>query len=290
MNWPHMMASPINEQARPDCDPGVRGDPVTTARLQPGAATGTQAINRTLAVLEQFSQVRRDLGISELSDHLELSPSTVHRIVRALVENGYLAQNPASERYSLGRSAVLLGRAATERLGLHLVQAVLERLAEETGESVNLGARDAGEMVVVINAESHHPLRFSQRAGSRLPVYATSMGKAMLSQAPSIEKEVLALKTPLVPLTSKTITSTSELRRELEAIRRRGYSIDDEEAIPGVRCVAAPVLSPEGLLVAAVAVQGPAIRVTRSRTKGLGSVVQAAAEEIAHLIPTAHPL
>lgn len=263
---------------------------MTIARVQPGSATGTQAINRTLTVLELFREVRRDLGISEISDELGMSASTVHRIVRALVEKGYLAQNVANERYYLGRSAVLLGQAANQGLRLHLVQAVLDRVREETGESVNLGARDAGEMVVVICAESHQPLRFSQIPGSRLPVYATSMGKVTLSQSPSIEDELRTLATPLKPLTNKTITSMSELRKELEIIRRRGYSIDDEEAIPGVRCVAAPVLSPTGQPIAAVAVQGPAVRMTRARIKTLASVVRGAAEEIAHLIPATHQL
>lgn len=263
---------------------------MTSARVQPGAATGTQAIYRTLTVLELFREVRRDLGICEISDELGMSASTVHRIVRALVEKGYLAQNVASERYYLGRSAVLLGQAATQGLGLHLVQAVLDRVRDETGESLNLGARDAGEMVVVICAESRMPLRFSQPPGSRLPVYATSMGKATLSQSPSIDEEIRTLETPLKPLTKATITSTSALRKELETIRRRGYSIDDEEAIPGVRCVAACILSQDGHPIAAVAVQAPAVRMSRARIKTLGSIVRSTAEEISHLIPAKHQL
>ena len=255
-----------------------------------GTVAGTQAIDRTLAVLGLFRELRHDLGISEISEELKLSASTVHRIARALVERGYLAQDAASERYYLGRSAVLLGQAANQGLGLHLVQPILDRVGEQTGESVNLGARDGGEMVVVIRAESKQPLRFSQEPGSRLPVYATAMGKATLSQALSIEEEVSALETPLRALTNKTITSTSELRKELETIRRRGYSIDDEEALPGVRCVAAPILSPSGRPIAAVAIQGPAVRMTRTRIKGLASVIRSAADEIAPLIPTTHQL
>lgn len=254
------------------------------------AATGTQAIDRTLAVLDLFRDLQHDLGISEIAEELKLSASTVHRIVRALVKKGYLAQNAASERYYLGRSAVLLGQAANHGLGLHLVQLILDRLGEETGESVNLGARDGGEMVVVIQAESKQPLRFSQEPGSRLPVYATAMGKATLSQARFIEEELRTLEKPLRPLTSKTITTVSKLRTELEVIRRRGYSVDDEEAIPGVRCVAASILSPAGHPIAAVAVQGPAVRMTRTRLKALGLVVRGAAEEIAPLIPDTHQL
>lgn len=256
-----------------------------------GEVTGTQAIDRTLAVLECFRERGRDLGISELSEQLGLSSSTVHRIVRALVRQGYLAQNDTTERYYLGRSAVLLGQAANGRLGLHRAQSVLDRMRDETGESVNLGVREGEEMVVVIRAESRHPLRFSQEPGSRLPVYATAMGKASLAYGSmTIENEITALSKPLRALVPKTITSVPKLREELERTRTRGYSIDDEGAIEGVRCVAAPILSPPGRLLAALAIQAPAVRMPHKRLRSLAPVVQAAAEEIAQLIPVSHHL
>ena len=269
---------------------------MTSSRVRPpaqtrnGAGTGTQAIGRTFAVLELFRDRGGDLGISEIAAALGLSASTVHRIVRALVDRGYLAQHEANERYYLGRSAVLLGHAASHGLGLDLAQSVLERLSEVSGESVNLGVRDAEEMVVVIRAESKQPLRFSQAPGSRLPVYASAMGKLTLSLAGSIEDEVGALPTPLRALTAKTITSPARLRKELESIRRRGFSIDDEEAIPGVRCLAVPVPSPHGTPVAALGVQGPAVRMTRERIKDLAPAAHRAATEIAQLLPPAHRL
>lgn len=260
------------------------------ADARSGAGTGTQAIGRTFAVLELFRDRGGDLGISEIANTLGLSASTVHRIVRALADRGYLAQHQANERYYLGRSAVLLGHAASHGLGLDLAQSVLERLSEVSGESVNLGVRDADEMVVVIRAESRQPLRFSQDPGSRLPVHASAMGKLTLSLAGSIEDEIGALPAPLRALTTKTITSPARLRRELESIRRRGFSIDDEEAIPGVRCLAVPVHAPDGGAVAALGVQGPAVRMTRSRIKDLAPAAHRAAAEIAQLLPSAHRL
>lgn len=252
---------------------------------------GTQSIRRTLAVLGLFRDRRRDLGISEIADELSLSASTVHRIVRALTSHGYLAQHNSNDRYYLGRSAVLLGQAAHQTMGLHLAQSVLDRVAEETGESVNLGVREADEMVVLISTQSKQALRFAQEPGSRLPVHATSMGKATLAygSAPSSEA-VAALAEPLEALTSRTITTTAALREELERIRRRGYSIDDEEAIVGVRCIAAPLFSAQGNLLAAVAIQGPAVRMSRSRLKSLAPLLLDAAQEIERILPQAHPL
>jgi IclR family acetate operon transcriptional repressor len=251
--------------------------------------SGTQAIGRTLAVLEVFRDRSDDLGISEIAGQLSLSASTVHRIVRALTAKGYLAQDKTTDRYYLGRSAVLLGQAANQRLGLDAAQAVVERLAEETEESVNLGVRDGDDMVVVIRAESKHPLRLSQEPGSRLPVYASSMGKATLAYSGrSIDEELDSLARPLRAITSRTITSERKLRRELEVTRSRGYSIDDEEAISGVRCVGAPILGVSSVVLGAIAVQAPAVRMSHSRLKTLAPLVRKAAEDVARVLPATH--
>lgn len=255
-----------------------------------GNTAGTQAIMRTLSVLAVFRDNEEDLGVSDIAARLGLSVSTVHRIIRALVSEGYLAQNHETERYYLGRASVLLGQAANRRLGLHRVQTVLERLVDETGESTNLGVRDGSEMIVVMRTESRQPLRFSQEPGSRLPVYATGMGKVVLAHGASIEDEIDALPRPLRALTPKTIISTGHLRVELTQIRRQGYSLDDEEAIAGVRCVAAPIVSAEGRVIAALAIQAPAVRMPRARLKQLAPVVIGAAQEIALILPTSHRL
>ncbi len=250
------------------------------------ATVGTQAISRTLAVLTLFRESEGDLGISDIARQLSLSVSTVHRIVRALVEEGYMSQDVASERYTLGRSAVLLGHAANRRLGLDRAKPVIERLRDESGESVNLGVRDGAEMVVFASVESKQLLRISQAPGSRLPVHATAMGKATLSYGPrSIDDEVADLRTPLKRLTKNTITATTALRKELHLIRRRGYSVDEQEAIEGVRCVAVPIISPEGDLLAAMALQGPAVRMTDAQLKRAVPMLRRAAHEIAALLP-----
>jgi len=255
-----------------------------------GSVAGTQSIMRTLSVLAAFRDNEEDLGVSELGVRVGLSASTVHRIVRALASEGYLAQNQETERYYLGRASVLLGQAANRRLGLHRVQTVLERLVDETGESMNLGVRDGGEVIVVMRTESKQPLRFSQEPGSRLPVYATGMGKVSLAHSASIDDEIKALPRPLRALTPKTIISPDELRSELIQIRRQGYSLDDGEAITGVRCVAAPIVSADGRLLAALAIQAPAVRMSRARLKQLVPVAIAAAGEIASMMPASHQL
>ncbi|MHB2023576.1 MAG: IclR family transcriptional regulator, partial [Mycobacteriales bacterium] len=153
----------------------------THATLGSERVAGTQAIGRALAVLRLFRERAEELGIMQVAQAVGLTPSTTHRIVRALAAEGYLTQSGVSDRYSLGREAVLLGVAAQRNLGLHTVQPVLERVAAQTGESVNLGVRDGSSALVLLRIQSSQPLRFDQPPGTRVPLHASSIGKALLA-------------------------------------------------------------------------------------------------------------
>ena len=243
------------------------------------APPGTQAIARTLSVLECFL-AHRDLGITEIAQQVELSPSTTHRIVRALVARGYLEQDRESERYHLGRSTVILGQAGRRNLGLDKALPILERFGRETGESVNMGLLDGHQVVVTLRVSSPHPLRFDQPVGSRVPVHCTSMGKSLLAFGASNGPTDMA-RIPLKQITPNSITSLDALEAELEAVRERGYSSDDEESILGVSCVGAPILDPTGRAVAAIAVQAPTARMTATRGEELSQRIMEVANQVA---------
>jgi IclR family transcriptional regulator, acetate operon repressor len=270
---------------REDDVPVHDGASVGTVRAEDRRPTGTQAVDRALALLGAFSPTRGEFGISELSRELGLTPSTVHRIARALVERGFLAQDPATERYRLGPSAMVLGQVAQQHLGLLNVRDVLDELGRETGESVNLGVLDRDWVVVLLRVASRQPLRFDQSPGERLPVHATSMGKALLAFSADPEREIARLfqggATSLPRYTDTTLTTSDELRAEVRAIRARGYSIDEEESIAGVRCIGVPVLGENGRARAAIAVQAPTVRMSDERLADLAPRVIAVAAEVA---------
>jgi IclR family transcriptional regulator, acetate operon repressor len=246
--------------------------------------SGAQAVTRVLAVLHLFRDQRNELGVVEVSKALGLTLSTTHRLIRALVAADYLAQNPSTERYHLGRSAFLLGQAAQSNLGLDLVVPVLEQVSVQTGESVNLGLLDGNRVVVVARVESRQPLRFSHPPGTRVRLYATSMGKAILAFNADLGDYLESLGDELEALTSNTLPTTTELRRDLDEIRDRGWSIDNGESISGVRCVAAPILDSTGRAHAAVAVQAPEVRMTDERLATIGPLIAATAAEIAKVL------
>lgn len=243
------------------------------------APAGTQAIARTLNVLESFLD-RRELGITELARKLDLSPSTAHRIVRALVARGYLEQDRESERYHLGRSTVVLGQAGRRHLGLDQALPILEGFGAETGESVNMGLLDGHHVVVTLRVTSPQPLRFDQPVGSRIPVHCSSMGKSLLAfNAQNGPSDLAQIKCAKV--TANSIGSVDELLTDLEGIRGRGYSIDAEESILGVSCVGAPILDSGGNAVAAIAVQAPTARMSADRAEELGKRIVEIAAEVA---------
>jgi IclR family acetate operon transcriptional repressor len=254
-----------------------------------GQVAGTQTIVRALAVLRELRDADGDVGITEIARALELNTSTVHRIVKALVAAGYVAQNDRTERYRLGREAFLLGRAAERTLGFEAAKPLLERLAEITGESVNLVVRDGDEGLVVLREESHQPLRFTQPVGARVPLYCTSTGKILLAFTKDPSAEVTRLG-ELETLTATTITAPRELLRELEQVKRQGFSVNKGERVPGVCGVAAAVLDADGLASAAVAIQGPEFRMPDERIAELASLAMATAEGIAAAIPHGYHL
>jgi len=242
--------------------------------------TGTQAVERALAVLRALEDGPPSLSLTDLAKRTKLSPSTTHRLLRALCDQGMLRQDPATERYGLGPRLVALGERAAAALGLAGARPILEELARASGESVNLGLRDGDEVLVLVCVASSQRLRFDQEAGSRVPVHASAMGKALLAFEPHRDDTLDALPR-LARLTGSTITSRAALRAELDEVRARGWALNDEEREPGVRTVAAPVLAGDGTARAAIAVQGPAVRMADDRIAELAPLVRAAAAEVA---------
>lgn len=259
-----------------------KGQPMVSGQREDEVG-GTRAIGRALAVLGALRDAKGELAFTEIVNRVDLNASTVHRILRALVSAGYVSKNP-QERYRLAREAFLLGHAAEHGLGFDLVLPALERAAETTGESVNLVIRNGSEGVVVLRVESKQRLRFAQPVGTRIPLHCTSTGKVMLAFSDDPKAELAQLGR-LSRETPATITSKRVLADELAAIRRTGYGVNRAERVPGVHGVAAPVRVADAPVSAAVAVQGPDIRMPEERIAELGRVVIDLAAEVATLLP-----
>lgn len=245
--------------------------------------SGAQAVERAITILRCFVSTSESLGITELATATGLTISTVHRIVRVLTHEGLLVQDARGERYLLGPTLVMFGRHAQEQLGYSRAQPILDELAAETGESVNLGIRTGNEVQIVLHAASPQPLRFDQVPGTRVPLNVSAMGKCFLAYSGSIDDQLAGLG-PLSGATEKSITNRKKLAEELQAVRRRGWALNDEERNPGVRAVAVPVLHHSGTAVAAVAVQGPTVRMTDDEVPRLARTAGQKVARIAALL------
>jgi IclR family acetate operon transcriptional repressor len=139
--------------------------------------------------------------------------------------------------------------------------------------------------VVMMRVQCTLPLRFEQHTGARFPLYSTASGKAILAFSPDAGRYLDSLPAKLVKVTSHSLTTRAELAEQLADIRLRGYSIDEQENIEGVRCVGAPVLSPDGRAQAAVVIQAPTVRMPKNRIHTLGERIILTAKEVSQFVP-----
>ncbi|MEV0401100.1 IclR family transcriptional regulator [Actinoallomurus sp. NPDC050550] len=254
-------------------DPGTPADGGDTTGSRRNSSS---SLRRALAILLFLAE---DHGhppgttLAELSTGLQLSKSTVLRLIAPLRDVRLVDQDPESGRYHLGPQNALLGQLYLERLDIRrAVAPFLHELAGRIGETVHLLTFDPPEIVYIDKVESPKPVRMHSRIGSRQPAYCTATGKVFLAHSTDeVFAKVVAEGMPA--RTSNTITGPERLRAELEAVRRHGYAIDDVENEEGIRCVAAPIFDHRGAVTTAISVSGPASRVTLDRVAEIGGLL-----------------
>jgi len=222
-----------------------------------------KSADRTLDVLEALADARAPKGLGELARDLRIPKSSLHGILRTLVQRGWVEADETGNRFSLGLKALRVGAAYVDRDDtVTRAQPVLDWISKELGEAVHLGRLDGSDVVYLAKRESVHPLRLYSAIGRRLPAHATALGKALLATHPRDEVEAL-LPDELVALTHNTITDRHVLLAELEQSRRVGYATDNEENSEGIRCFAVAV-SPNlpGPATDAISVSIPTFRLT----------------------------
>ena len=213
-----------------------------------------------IALLKAFSEDEVDIGVSTLAKRLGMAKSTVHRLATTLLSEGLLEQNPDNGKYRLGIALFRLGALVRRRMNVSSeARPYLFDLRETTGETVHLAILDGANIMYVYNLESTQAIRMRSDIGVRKPAHCTAEGLAMLAFQPSrLVDDVMARG--LEARTPKTNTDPDRLRRTLNAVRERGFAVEDEESEAGMRCIAAPVWNAAREAVAAVGVAGPVQR------------------------------
>lgn len=222
---------------------------------------GNTSVERALALLEYLSRDGGEHGVRSLATVIDVPSTTVFRLLETLEQAGFVQQNPATARYSIGTKAVQLGLAALGTLDLTAIApAHLQTLVSETGESAFLAVRDDTQIVYLLKQEGKYAIRTTAVLGSRRPLHCTALGKSFLATMPSTEGEALLRRAGMPALTHTTITDLERLWEELALVRARGYATDHEEVEEGLMCVGAPIRDYRGVVVAAISMAGPASR------------------------------
>lgn len=251
-----------------------------------------QVLDRAINILEFVArQGGGEAGLPELSAAMKLHKTTTHRIAHVLESRGLLRRAPDSNRYRLGLHLYDLGCHALDNVNIRdEARPIMTRVAFEVGETVHLAVADRAEVLYIERVEAQRSLTMGSKLGARNPVYCTALGKAILAFSPDAEVDQALAGCSMQARTRNTFTSMLSLKRELERIRDRGYSIDDEEIEDGIRCISAPVLNPADRAVAAISISGPSSRVTPDRFQIIGKTVMKAAEDLSvHIGRTASP-
>jgi IclR family pca regulon transcriptional regulator len=226
----------------------------------------SQSLERGLAILSCFTPKRPVLGIADIADELGMSRSTTHRYVITLVALGYLEQG-ASRKYRLGLRVTNLGMSALNSTGLREhAHPYLEELRQLTSYTTSLAVLDGSDIVYVDRARSFRrgqgKLDLDLHPGSRLPAYATAMGKILLAYLPEADQRELLSSMKLTKRGPNTITSKKALRDELDEVREEGFAVNDEELAPDLFAIAAPVRNEASEVVAAINVAAPSSVIT----------------------------
>jgi DNA-binding IclR family transcriptional regulator len=240
-----------------------------------------QVLDRAVQILNLLADEHAGIGLMDIAERLKLHKSTVHRLVTVLETSRFVERNAVTAKYHLGSRLMEMGLSAASRLDVYEVAGPhLRELVKETGETAHLAVLREGQVVSLINVESSQTLRTPTTVGTRNPAHCTSTGKAMLAFAAPDQLEAFLQQETFPSFTRKTITSRVRFKTEMAEIQAKGYSIDDEEREPGLRCIGAPVWDSSGEVVAAISIAGPVFRITRSRLPALSRTVMKTAANI----------
>ncbi len=228
-----------------------------------------QTLEKALDIIELLKSQSTDegLGISDLSEMLNIGKSTIHRLLDTLVAYQYV-EKTREGKYRLNWRLYQIGNALPQQRNINNVDIkVLKQLSDTIAETVNLGVRDGRDVVVVskIDPDVSTRIKVDFRIGEREPFHCTAMGKVLFSELEEAEIRKIVEKEGLPRLTENTICSFHELMKELRKVRKKGFALDEGEFCNELSCIAMPLRNFKEKIIAAVSVSGPSFRLRSNK-------------------------
>ena len=219
-----------------------------------------------LSVLEAVAENGLDIGLAELSQRVGFNKTSTWRLAHTLVELGYLDQDLQTRNFRPAARTLALGYAYFDGLDLKQVALpILRQLSASHNETVNLAVRTGDHLIYIDRLGTSHMLAINLHVGSRLPLYCTSLGRALISEMPDswIEQYIERI-TSDTKMRKDPLTDLKRLRQSLAQTRENGYALNDEELVKGLRSVASPIRDGTSAIIAAIGIAVPSSRATIS--------------------------
>lgn len=246
-------------------------------RADTGAST-VQSVDRAVTILELLAQ-HGALGVTRLAGELAVHKSTASRLVAALERRGLVEQVADRGHYRLGAGIIRLAGATDARLDLvDAARPVCRRLAELTGETVNVAVLSAGAALYVEQEAGGGRHSGYNWVGQRIPLHATSNGKVLICELTVLERDELFGE--LVAYTPSTVTDRDMLERELQTVAQDGYAVAVDELDVGLTALAAPIRDARDLIIGSMSVSGPTFRFDAGRRAEVLQWLLGAAREV----------
>ncbi|MEM8628342.1 MAG: IclR family transcriptional regulator [Pseudomonadota bacterium] len=254
-----------------------------------GAAT-IQALDRAIKLLRTVAQ-HNGLTLTQLCDLEAMPASSAHRMLATLEANRLIHQDPETGAWRIGVGAFEIGNAfLRNRKVAEVARPHLRALLAKCEETVSLAVLDEQTVTFIAQAESHNLIRTFHRPGSRCDVHVSASGKAILADLTPAERRALMAGYAFEPATARSIMTAAEFDRALATIKARGWAMDDEEKLTGLRCLAAAVHNEHGEPIAAVSISAPTIRMGDDQVPELVAALCRTADDITSAIGGRAPL